>query len=108
MLEDLGHSVEAIADGASLLGRLEAAPDSYDLIVTDYAMPVISGGEIMERARGIRPGMPGIIISGYADAKSIGRKPRDVIALGKPFSQEQIGAAIRTVCPGQAGKPAAG
>ncbi len=108
MLQDLGHHVEPASGGVEVLARLEAAPGDYDLIVTDYAMPVISGGEIMERARAIRPDMPGIIISGYADAQSIGRKPKDVIALGKPFSTEQMIAAIRTVCAAPQKETAAG
>ena len=97
MLEDLGHKVEAVADGQSMLRLLESAPDDYDLVVTDYAMPLLSGGEALIRAREIRPDLPGIIISGYADAESIARKPANVEVLTKPFSPREMSRAIGAV-----------
>ena len=42
----------------------------------------------------IRPGIPGIIISGYADGQSIARKPSEVVVLTKPFTLDQMSAAI--------------
>ena len=102
MLTDLGHSVKAVPDGPSLLDLLEAAPGDYDLIVTDYAMPLVSGGEAMIRAREIRPNLPGIIISGYADAESIARKPDNVAVLTKPFGPDDVERAILSVCPEKA------
>jgi CheY-like chemotaxis protein len=81
-----------------MLRLLEAAPDDYDLIVTDYAMPLLSGGEAMIRAREIRPDLPGLIISGYADADSIARKPANVAVLTKPFGPNDLVRAIATVC----------
>ena len=97
MLEDLGHKVEAVGDGQSMLRLLESAPDDYDLVVTDYAMPLLSGGEALIRAREIRPDLPGIIISGYADAESIARKPANVEVLTKPFSPRDMSRAIGAV-----------
>ena len=97
MLEDLGHHVEAVADGQTMLRLLESTPDDYDLVVTDYAMPLLSGGEALIRARVIRPDLPGIIISGYADAESIARKPANVTVLTKPFSPRDISRAINEV-----------
>ena len=67
----MGHEVETAADGPGLLRKLSAAPADYDLIITDYAMPLLSGADVLKQAREIRPGMPGIIISGYADSRSI-------------------------------------
>jgi signal transduction histidine kinase len=98
LLRDLGHQVEAAADGPAMLRLLEAAPDDYDLIVTDYAMPLLSGGEAMIRAREIRPDLPGLIISGYADADSIARKPANVAVLTKPFGPNDLVRAIASVC----------
>jgi signal transduction histidine kinase len=97
MLEDLGHTVEAVAGGAEMLSALKSAPGAYDLVVTDYAMPLLSGGEALFQAREIRPGLPAIIISGYAEAEAIGRKPSDVAVLTKPFRPEDIRAAIEAV-----------
>ncbi|HET9428804.1 MAG TPA: response regulator [Allosphingosinicella sp.] len=106
MLQDLGHQVEAVGDGQAMLRRLEATPDDYDLVVTDYAMPLLSGGEALIRAREIRPDLPGIIISGYADAESIARKPANVTVLTKPFSPREMSRAIDGACASQSQQPA--
>ncbi|HYI49074.1 MAG TPA: response regulator [Allosphingosinicella sp.] len=100
MLSDMGHQVQATGDGAAMLRKLEAAPADYDLIITDYAMPLMSGGDMLQHARKIRPDMPGIIISGYADRQSISRKPSEVVILTKPFTMDQISSAICTVLRG--------
>ena len=94
MLQDLGHVITAAEDGNKMLEMLSAAPGDFDLIVTDYAMPSMSGGEAIERARRIRPDLPGMIISGYADAESISRRPADVVILTKPFAEREIARAI--------------
>jgi len=99
MMRALGHKVAAAADGPAMLDLFRAAPGDYDLIITDYAMPLMSGGDMLEQARTIRPDMPGIIISGYADSQSIARKPGEVLVLTKPFTFDQMKAAIGTVMP---------
>jgi signal transduction histidine kinase len=99
MLSDMGHEVEPTADGPAMLRKLEAAPAAYDLIVTDYAMPLVSGTDALKQAREIRPDMPGIIISGYADSRSMTDRPGEVVVLTKPFTLDQMRAAICTVVP---------
>ena len=72
-------------------------------------MPLMSGGDMLKQAREIRPDIPGIIISGYADSQSISRKPSEVAVLTKPFTVDQIGAAIGAVLrDAAAGCPARG
>jgi CheY-like chemotaxis protein len=93
LLTDLGHKVETAEDGASMLRMLDA-DGGYDLIITDYAMPLMSGGEAMLKAREAMPDIPAIIVSGYADAEAIERKPEGVQVLGKPFSPQDMARAI--------------
>jgi len=95
MLRDLGHKVDAEGDGRAALRRLERDGADYDLIVTDYAMPVISGDEVLRQARRLRPDLPGIIISGYAEGSSMPPDLDQAIVLTKPFSIEQMDRAIR-------------
>ncbi|MGQ0661027.1 response regulator [Sphingosinicella sp.] len=94
MLRDLGHKVDALGDGAAALKRLKQSCADYDFIVTDYAMPVISGDEILKRAKRICPGIPGIIISGYAEGPALIPELRETIVLNKPFTIEQLRGAI--------------
>jgi DNA-binding NtrC family response regulator len=65
------------------------------VIVSDYAMPGVSGVEVVRRARALRPGLPGIIITGYADTASIANRPSDVLVLTKPFTPDQLNNAVR-------------
>jgi DNA-binding NtrC family response regulator len=90
-----------------MLRKLEAAPAAYDLIVTDYAMPLVSGTDALKQARQIRPDMPGIIISGYADSRSMTDRPCEVVVLTKPFTLDQMRAAICTVVAAPAAAAAA-
>jgi PAS domain S-box-containing protein len=94
MLRDLGHGVQTASDGPAMLERLAAAPAAYDLIVSDYAMPLMSGTDMLKQAREIRPDIPGIIISGYAASETVAAAPSDVTVLRKPFTLEQMGGAI--------------
>jgi PAS domain S-box-containing protein len=110
LLRDLGHNVEQAADGAELLALLNGGDGApCDLLISDYAMPHLSGAEVIRQAREARPGLPAILITGYADAQSISRRPEGVQILAKPFTPEQLGAAIAAAVGGparRAGKPA--
>ncbi len=97
LLQELGHSVTDASGGVEILALVENAPDAFDLIVTDYAMPTLSGTELVRRIREICPGMPAIIVTGYADITTISNRPEDVILLSKPFAPQEIDQAIRMV-----------
>jgi PAS domain S-box-containing protein len=97
LLSDLGHTVIEAGGGPEVMALLESDPACCDLLITDYAMPHVSGAEVIRQAREVRPGMPAIIITGYADAQSIARRPDDVVVLAKPFTPDQIMAAIESV-----------
>ena len=94
LLTDLGHAVELAEDGASMLRTLKEEGRRFDLIITDYAMPLMSGGEAMLQVRELMPDVPAIIVSGYAEAAAIERKPEGVHVLGKPFSPDEMVRAI--------------
>jgi nitrogen-specific signal transduction histidine kinase/CheY-like chemotaxis protein len=97
LLEESGYEVECASGGAAALALLEQHPEKYDVIVADFAMPLVSGTELIRLARNIRPDWPCIIITGYADAKSIGDRPEDVPLLYKPFDQADLVHAIQRV-----------
>jgi len=94
LLVDLGHDVAEASDAREAMDRLEQDSAPVDLLVTDYAMPLMSGTELIEKARQLRPGLPALLITGYADAHSISRRPDDVAVLPKPFTAEQFSAAV--------------
>jgi CheY-like chemotaxis protein len=95
LLRDLGHDVVQAGDGPELLALLDGADGvACDLLISDYAMPHVSGAEVIRQARETRPDLPAILITGYADAQSISRRPEGVQILAKPFTPEQLASAI--------------
>ena len=87
MLEDLGHTVIERNSGPSALEVLRGH-EAIDLMVTDYAMAGMTGIELALAARTLRPAMPILLATGYADlADSAGS---DLPRLAKPYHQAQL------------------
>jgi PAS domain S-box-containing protein len=103
-LRDVGFRVVTASGGAEALAMIEREPERFDVIVTDFAMPLVSGLDVVRFARNIRVDWPAVIITGFADAKAIGDRPSDVPLLLKPFS----GAALVDSINAAAGSRAAG
>jgi CheY-like chemotaxis protein len=97
MLEELGHWVLQLPSGSEALQLLQAEPGGFDLLVTDYAMPQLSGIDIVRLARDMRSDLPAIIVTGYADADEICSCPADVTILSKPFSLGRLSEVIGAV-----------
>lgn len=68
ILENVGYSVTAQALPEKALELVFASPDAFDLLITDYDMPVINGIELIRRIHAVNPRMPSILISGREDA----------------------------------------
>ncbi len=89
-LEDLGHRVLHSKSGNDALEILAAQP--VELLITDYAMPSMTGIQLAEAAQARRPGLPVILVSGYAD---LGQQHSvRVSKLSKPFVTAELGRAI--------------
>ena len=67
LLERHGCRVSAFTDQSEALAALRADPASFDLVVTDYNMPGMSGLDVVREARSIRAGMPVAVASGFID-----------------------------------------
>ena len=98
MLEDLGHRVIEATSGAQALGLLGANPD-VDLMITDHAMPEMTGLELSARVRAVLPDLPVVLASGYADLPALAAAQPLLARLAKPFLQDDIARVISEVCP---------
>jgi len=98
LLEELGHTVFEAANGREALAVLTGNDDCCDLVISDYAMPHQSGTEFLREARKLHPGMPALIITGYADADAISDRPDGIEILLKPFTPATLERAIERIC----------
>ncbi|MFO7830393.1 MAG: response regulator [Desulfuromonadaceae bacterium] len=67
MLEELGYTATGMTDSTEALRLFEANPDHFDLVITDQTMPDITGLELIEKLRQIRPDIPTIVCTGYSN-----------------------------------------
>ncbi len=93
MLEDLGHAAVEAGSAATALEML-ASDKEFDLVITDHAMPGMTGAELARLILSSFAGLPVILASGYAEL------PNDhglskVCRMTKPFTQEQLQIAIQ-------------
>jgi PAS domain S-box-containing protein len=99
VLERQGHRVLEAGDGAQALQRYEAEGERIDLILTDVVMPHMSGRELVDRVRAMRPTMPVLYMSGYTEDAILRHGVRDssVLLLGKPFTPADLVSKVREV-----------
>ena len=89
-LVDRGYQVDTDADGKTALDHISSAPP--DIVLLDLMMPGITGMAVLEEIQKLHPGLPVILISGYADEELA----REALRLGahdfflKPFDLETI------------------
>jgi len=92
MLEDLGHTVHEASsaiEALSVLGRESA----IELVLTDQAMPQMTGAELIGEIKGRWPKLPIILATGFAELPpSI--DPLQQITLAKPFLQHHLEQAV--------------
>jgi signal transduction histidine kinase/ActR/RegA family two-component response regulator len=101
-LASAGWEVTAVADGQAALEELRRG-GALDMLVTDVVMPGdVSGVELARRATAMRPGLPVLLISGYATATlaAHGASEDEFDLLRKPFTADQLLARMRRACDG--------
>ncbi|WP_377848688.1 PAS domain S-box protein [Bosea sp. UC22_33] len=87
LIEDLGHVVIEANSGREALEHIYSS-QHIDLMITDFAMPQMNGGQLATAARIARPNLPILLATGFADlppGAEIGL-PR----LSKPYTQQQL------------------
>jgi signal transduction histidine kinase len=93
MLEDLGHVALEVSSAAQALEIL-GSDNSFDLVITDHAMPGMTGAELARFIFSSFPGLPVILASGYAELPD-DQGLLDLLRMTKPFTQEQLHAAVQ-------------
>jgi CheY-like chemotaxis protein len=99
MVEDLGHQVLEANSGPEALDILRNG-QRVDLLITDFSMPKMNGAQLAIAAREIRPDLPVLVATGYADLPAGNHS--DLPRIGKPYQQEQLATAIAEILQRQA------
>ena len=96
LLEDLGHEVVEVHSAREALQLLEGGLPT-DLLMTDHAMPGMTGMELAREVRQRRPTLPILLATGFAEAQ--GPEAIDVARLAKPYTQSQLANEIARLLP---------
>ena len=96
-LERLGYRVTATTDPAEALKMFASEPSRFDLVITDQAMPSMSGMRLAEKLLNIRPEVPIILCTGYSTTVSPEKAKEAGIKefIMKPLARHELAQAIR-------------
>ncbi len=90
MLEDLGHRVMSASSGEQALDLF--ADNAFDLVVTDHAMPGMTGAQLVAELRARAPSVRVVLATGYADLEE--EAASGVPRLSKPYSLADLEAVV--------------
>jgi len=108
-LSDQGHHVLLARDGREALDIAETA--EFDVLLTDLAMPRVTGWELISRLRARRCDLPVVVMTGFlppGGGQALFADKRGPTALlHKPFALSQLYTALGQVAPRRAKREAA-
>jgi len=100
LLRRAGYAVDTAEDGEAAWQALTTAP--YDLLVTDYSLPGLSGLELIARVRALPSALPVILASGTLNRSALSPAQGQAIdvVLAKPFAWSHLLATVTQVLEG--------
>ncbi len=109
LLQRAGFAVTCLQEPQAAIDALGAMPPAFDLLVTDYNMPLLSGLDVLRAARQARPGLPAVLTSGSVNdtlrAQALALGVAEV--LEKQHTLEALAPAIARAWASAAAAPAA-
>ena len=96
MLAQLGYEPIGFVSSAAALRAFQAQPHRFDIILTDEAMPDLTGTDLAREIRRLRPEVPILLMSGYGGSQLDVRASRNGVTevLRKPLQKRELGAAL--------------
>ncbi len=106
MLAFDGHQVDTATSAQEALALFEKG--KYDLVITDYAMPVMKGDTLAAEIKSRSPGQPVVLITAYAEMLKVSGEsfPAVDFVISKPFLLENLREAIAKTIPTDTGENA--
>ncbi|HTP95002.1 MAG TPA: response regulator, partial [Burkholderiales bacterium] len=99
LLAELGYEAVGFSRSDAALAQVYADPERFDLVLTDEAMPGLTGTDFALELRELRPDLPVILMSGYSNPALL-QKARSAgirAVLRKPLQAADIAAALASV-----------
>jgi CheY-like chemotaxis protein len=105
VLERGGFKVAAFASPQEAAEVFRANPEGFDLLITDFNMPGMSGFQVAEQVLKLRPNLPVLVASGFLQPEQIAAVEAmgTVRVLLKPYSAEALCQSAWELLPGKAG-----
>jgi len=98
VLESLGYTVTAAHDAREALEAVDGDPEGFDLVITDFDMPGLSGVELARELERRIPGLPVLMVSGREQAVTLAAGLPNVARIVlKPYDRNTLSEAIREV-----------
>jgi DNA-binding NtrC family response regulator len=97
MLTRLGYEVVTCSRSPDALEAFAAAPERFDLVVTDYTMPSLTGAQLAVACQHLRPDLPVLLYTGWLEVPEVGHgtAPGRRAVLQKPFSLHELDSALQ-------------
>jgi CheY-like chemotaxis protein len=99
MLTHLGYDVVSYTNSEEALAAFRAAPERFDLVITDQTMPHLTGADLARALRGLRPDIPIILCTGYSQTMTAAQATQlglDAFCM-KPLRLRDLEVTIRRV-----------
>jgi DNA-binding response OmpR family regulator len=96
VLEELEFSVLEAADAEQALAWVQQPGQVIDLMMTDVGLPDMDGKQLANRVRELRPVLPILFASGYAENIDV---PTGMQVIAKPFSIDQLRDKVKAMLP---------
>jgi PAS domain S-box-containing protein len=103
-LGSLGYRVAGATSGQEALELVRRDPGAFDVVVTDAAMPGMSGDQLAQELAAVRADLPIVLCSGFSEraGELLGQLPMVRGLLAKPYAREELSAAIQRAVHGVA------
>ena len=96
VLEASGFEIVEASDGLDAVEIFARAPEAFRLVLLDWRMPRLGGGETLDALRELRPDLPVILSSGYAEQTVNSRlDDRLTTFIQKPYRPQELIAKVR-------------
>jgi len=95
LLRQIGYEVTLFKDAIEALAAFEKRPTSYDLIISDWAMPEMNGAEFAGHVKKIREDIPIILCTGFSEMVLNENRQMEIFdVLAKPFVKEDLASLV--------------